>query len=102
MDSWLADRVSIADAIHAVSGCFHLQAGVSRFDASVGGLGGCPFVNQAAGNISTEDLAFLCSELDIETGLNLELYIEAAKYAEEITGQKLPGKLKDGGLPAIG
>ncbi len=79
-----------------------LQAGVSRFDASVGGLGGCPFVKQAAGNISTEDLAFLCSELDIETGLNLELYIEAAKYAEKITGQKLPGKLKDGGLPAIG
>lgn len=79
-----------------------LQAGVARFDASVGGLGGCPFVQNAAGNIATEDLAFLCSELDIETGLNLELYIEAAKYAEQITGQKLPGKLKDGGLPAIG
>jgi len=79
-----------------------LQAGVSRFDSSVAGLGGCPFVKNAAGNISSEDLAFLCSELDIETGVNLELYIKAAKYAEEITGLKLPGKLKDGGLPKVG
>ncbi len=75
-----------------------LQAGVTRFDASVAGLGGCPFVTGAAGNVATEDVGFLCQELGIETGLDLSLYIEAAKFAEEISGKPLAGKLKSGGL----
>ena len=75
-----------------------LLCGVTRFDTSVAGLGGCPFAPGAAGNVATEDAAFLCQELGIETGLNLERYIECAKLAERIVGHPLPGKLKSGGL----
>ncbi len=72
-----------------------LRCGVSRFDCSVGGLGGCPFTKGAAGNVPTEDVAFLCEELGISTSLNLKKYVECAKLAEKIVGKKLPGKLKE-------
>jgi hydroxymethylglutaryl-CoA lyase len=49
-----------------------LQAGVTRFDASIGGLGGCPFAPGAAGNVATEDVVFMMNELGIETGIDLE------------------------------
>jgi hydroxymethylglutaryl-CoA lyase len=75
-----------------------LLEGVTRFDSSVGGLGGCPFAPGAAGNIASEELGFLCAELGIETGLNLDIYLECVKLAEAITGLNLPSKLKRGGL----
>jgi hydroxymethylglutaryl-CoA lyase len=75
-----------------------LLEGVEFFDASIAGLGGCPFSKNAAGNVPTEDVAFLCEEMGIKTGLNLELLIECAKLAEQILGKPLPGKLKQGGL----
>ncbi len=75
-----------------------LQAGITRFDCSVGGLGGCPFAKNAAGNVPTEDVAFLCAEMGIETGIDLERYIDCAKLAERIAGRSLPGKVKDGGI----
>lgn len=73
-----------------------LQMGVRRFDASVGGLGGCPFAGNAAaaGNICTEDLAYLCEQEGLETGIDLERLIECALMAERIVGRSLPGKLK--------
>jgi hydroxymethylglutaryl-CoA lyase len=76
-----------------------LGMGVRRFDAAVGGLGGCPYAanNGAAGNICTEDLVFLCHEAGIETGINLDLLIEAALLAERIVGRPLPGTVKTGG-----
>lgn len=70
-----------------------LQEGVECFDGSVGGLGGCPFARGAAGNVCTEDMVFLCRELGIETGINIEAYIRAAQLAESIMGAPLPGKL---------
>lgn len=75
-----------------------LLCGIRRFDAAVGGMGGCPFMPGAAGNIATEDLVFLCNELGIKTGINLEKYIKCAKLAEDILGYTLPGKLKSGGI----
>jgi hydroxymethylglutaryl-CoA lyase len=78
-----------------------LEHGVDLFDASVAGLGGCPFSGHAdgsaAGNICTEDLAFLCAELGIETGIDLERLIEAAQMAERIVGRRLDGKLMHAG-----
>ena len=76
-----------------------LQMGVARFDASIGGLGGCPFAGNksAAGNISTEDLVFLCEEVGIETGVDLETSIEVAKLAQEIVGHSLPGRMMNAG-----
>jgi hydroxymethylglutaryl-CoA lyase len=76
-----------------------LGMGVRRFDAAVGGLGGCPYAanNGAAGNICTEDLVFLCHEAGIETGIDLDLLIEAALLAERIVGHPLRGAVKMGG-----
>jgi hydroxymethylglutaryl-CoA lyase len=76
-----------------------LEMGVDSFDSSVGGLGGCPFAGHrgAAGNISTEDLVFLCDEIGIATGIDLEKLIEAAKLAEEIVQHPLPGSVMRGG-----
>jgi len=70
-----------------------LQEGVSCFDSSVGGIGGCPFAKGAAGNIASEDLIFMCQRMGISTDINLDCYIDAARIAGEILGQPLPGKL---------
>lgn len=77
-----------------------LELGVSRFDSSVGGLGGCPFAGHksAAGNIATEELVLLCERLGIETGIDLEALVEAARLAEEIVGHPVAGKLAHAGL----
>jgi hydroxymethylglutaryl-CoA lyase len=77
-----------------------LEMGVDSFDASVAGLGGCPFAGHrgAAGNVCTEDLVFLCAELGIETGIDLEKLIEAAQLAERVVGHPLPGSIMRGGL----
>jgi isopropylmalate/homocitrate/citramalate synthase len=72
-----------------------LGMGVSRFDATVGGLGGCPFAGQkgAAGNICTEELVLLCEEMGIATGVDLDKLIEVGRIAEGIVGHQLPGEL---------
>ncbi|WP_338451352.1 hydroxymethylglutaryl-CoA lyase [Niallia oryzisoli] len=77
-----------------------LQEGLWEFDTAVAGLGGCPFaaVKGAPGNISTEDVAFLCEQMGIDTGLNLEALVECAKMAERIVGRELPGHLSKGGV----
>jgi len=76
-----------------------LQLGIMAFDASCGGLGGCPFAGHkgAAGNICTEDLVFLCEEMGIDTGIDLDRLIECARLAERIVGHPLPGKVMHGG-----
>jgi hydroxymethylglutaryl-CoA lyase len=76
-----------------------LEMGVREFDTSIGGLGGCPFAAHkgAAGNLCTEDFAFMCEEMGIETGLDLHRLVEAAELAERIVGHPLPGKVKQGG-----
>ena len=70
-----------------------LLEGVDIFDSSVGGLGGCPFAKGSAGNICTEDFAYLCEELGVSTGLDLAAYVEAARYAASVVAEPLPGKL---------
>lgn len=77
-----------------------LQEGLWEFDTAVAGLGGCPFasVKGAPGNISTEDVAFMCEQMGIDTGLNLESLVECTKMAEEIVGRELPGHLSKGGV----
>jgi hydroxymethylglutaryl-CoA lyase len=76
-----------------------LELGVARFDASVAGLGGCPFAGHAgaAGNVCTEDLVFLCDELGIATGVDLEQLVACAQLAEDIVGHPLPGAVMRGG-----
>jgi hydroxymethylglutaryl-CoA lyase len=76
-----------------------LEMGVRRFDAAVAGLGGCPFAGHAgaAGNICTEDLVFMCHEMGITTGIDLDALIACAKLAEDIVGHPLPGSVMKGG-----
>lgn len=78
-----------------------LEMGVSLFDSSVAGLGGCPFAGShgkpAAGNVCTEDIVFMCAEMGIETGVDLERLIDVAEMAERIVGHDLPGSVKRGG-----
>jgi hydroxymethylglutaryl-CoA lyase len=78
-----------------------LEMGVDAFDSSVAGLGGCPFAahgdRTAAGNICTEDMAFLCEEIGVATGLDLEALVEAARLAERIIGRPLGGHLMHSG-----
>lgn len=77
-----------------------LQEGLWEFDTAIGGLGGCPFaaVKGAPGNISTEDVAFLCEQMGIDTGLDLEALVQTAKMAEQLIGRDLPGHLTKGGI----
>ncbi|WFU40326.1 hydroxymethylglutaryl-CoA lyase [Bradyrhizobium sp. CB82] len=76
-----------------------LRMGVTKFDSTVGGLGGCPFAAHkgAAGNICTEELVLLCEEMGISTGVDLDLLIEVGRMAEEIVGHQLPSELLHAG-----
>ena len=73
--------------------------GVSKFDSTVGGLGGCPFAAHkgAAGNICTEELVLLCEEMGIRPGVDLDKLIEVGRMAEEIVGHVLPSELLHAG-----
>jgi hydroxymethylglutaryl-CoA lyase len=70
-----------------------LQLGVADFDASVGGLGGCPYAPGATGNIATEELIYLAEDMGVATGIDLEAMIEAAADAEQIVGRQLPSQV---------
>ncbi|MBU9764165.1 hydroxymethylglutaryl-CoA lyase [Mycobacterium sp. TNTM28] len=70
-----------------------VQAGVTRLDASVGGLGGCPFAPGASGNIATEDLVYLLRDSDIAVDVDLSAAIDAARVAQEAVGHDLPSAL---------
>ena len=68
-----------------------LEAGVTLFDASVGGLGGCPFAPRATGNIATEDLLYLLEGEGVDTGVDLDALIAVAEWLSGVLGRPLPG-----------
>lgn len=74
-----------------------LEAGVSSFESSIGGLGGCPFAPGASGNICTEDLVYLMHEMGIHTGVDLEKLIDVSLRMEAILGRSLPGQVMKAG-----
>jgi hydroxymethylglutaryl-CoA lyase len=78
-----------------------LEMGVRDFDASVGGLGGCPYAPGAAGNLATEDLVFMLQGMGVETGVDLERLVEAGKVAESVVGRPLPGKVHQAGVRSL-
>ena len=78
-----------------------LEAGATVLDASVGGLGGCPYAPRASGNVATEDLAYLLEHEGIETGVDLDALIAISTWLEGIFGRKLEGQLyRAGDFPA--
>ena len=70
-----------------------LEAGATLFDASCGGLGGCPFAPRATGNIATEDLVYLLEGDGIESGVNLDALIETSVWLEGLLGRRLEGQV---------
>ncbi|AHM04548.1 Hydroxymethylglutaryl-CoA lyase [Roseibacterium elongatum DSM 19469] len=74
-----------------------LSEGVTHYDASVGGLGGCPFAAGATGNICTEDLVYLLQESGYESGVDLDKIIAAATLTQEVIGRPLPGQVLKAG-----
>ncbi|MEB0043578.1 MULTISPECIES: hydroxymethylglutaryl-CoA lyase [unclassified Pseudomonas] len=73
------------------------EAGARRFDASLGGLGGCPFAPGASGNICTEDLVNLCEEMDIQTGIDLPHLLEMSRRLPALLGHEMPGQVAKAG-----
>lgn len=69
-----------------------LAKGITTLDASVGGLGGCPYAPGASGNLATEDLVYMLDGLGIEHGVDLEKLVEVASLAQELVGRELPGR----------
>ncbi len=69
-----------------------LEYGVTTFDASVAGLGGCPYAPGASGNLATEDLVYMLHGMGIETGVDLEALVDAGLMAERLLGRTLPGR----------
>ena len=95
-----------APRLPAVGGHFHntrntgfanahaaLAAGATVLDASVGGLGGCPFAPKATGNIATEDLVYLLEGEGVETGVDLDALIGVSQWLEGVLGRALPGQV---------
>ncbi|WP_432833584.1 hydroxymethylglutaryl-CoA lyase [Dactylosporangium sp. CA-092794] len=74
-----------------------LRLGITEFDASVGGLGGCPYAPGATGNVATEEVVHMLHDMGYDTGIDLKALIEAARLAQDIVGRELPsGVLKAG------
>jgi len=79
-----------------------VQSGVTRLDASVGGLGGCPFAPGASGNIATEDLVYMLRDSDIAVDVELTAAIDAARIAQDAVGHELPSALLRAGDRILG
>jgi hydroxymethylglutaryl-CoA lyase len=90
-------NTGLANAYAAVA------AGVAVLDASIGGIGGCPFAPAATGNIPTEDLIYMLARMGIRTGVDLEALIGTGRWLEGQLGRAVPGALvKAGSFPKAG
>jgi (R)-citramalyl-CoA lyase len=104
----------VAAMTRAVGGHFHdtrntgvanslaaLESGASVLDASIGGLGGCPFAPRATGNVATEDLVYALEGEGVDTGIDLDGLISAAAWTADLLGRDLPGRVyRAGPFPA--
>jgi len=74
-----------------------VECGVRHFDASIGGLGGCPFAPGATGNVCTEDLVHCLHAMDYETAIDLEALVAVSRHVQEVIGRELPGQIMKAG-----
>ena len=74
-----------------------MECGVTHFDSSIGGLGGCPFAPGASGNVCSEDLVHCLGAMGVETGIDLDKLIEASRRVQEIVGRTLSGQIVKAG-----
>jgi hydroxymethylglutaryl-CoA lyase len=109
VEAFLAEHPSEKLALHfhdtrgtALANCLvGIELGIRDFDASVAGIGGCPYAPGAAGNLATEDLVFMLQGMGIRTGIDLDLLVEAGRVAEAVLGRPLPGKVHQAGVPKL-
>ena len=78
------------------------ERGVTHFDSSIGGLGGCPFAPGASGNVCTEDLVGLFESMGIATGIDLDRLLATAEFCEQALGRELHGRVTRSGLNPLG
>jgi hydroxymethylglutaryl-CoA lyase len=77
-----------------------LEAGVTVLDGSIGGVGGCPFAPAATGNLPTEDLLYMLTRMNVQTGVDLDALIATGRWLQEQLGHPVPGALvKAGSFP---
>lgn len=69
-----------------------LEAGIHKFDAAIGGLGGCPFAPGASGNVATEDVVMMVEQMGFDTGIDLDALMSASELAGDLTGQEAGGR----------
>lgn len=69
-----------------------LTMGITKFDAAIGGLGGCPYAPGAAGNVATDDLIYMLAGMNVETGVDQEKLLQASQWIEKKVGKELPSK----------
>ncbi|MNX62967.1 Hydroxymethylglutaryl-CoA lyase YngG [compost metagenome] len=69
-----------------------LMAGITTFDSSLGGLGGCPYAPGATGNVATEDLVYMLEEMGVSTGLDLNRLVETSRFMQGVLGRELPSR----------
>ena len=99
MRAWGAERFFVH--LHDTRGLALAMAwaacdlGIRRFDASVGGLGGCPFAPGATGNVATEDLVYMLESCGLDTGISIQGLRKAVDIAADVTGQRLGGRILD-------
>jgi hydroxymethylglutaryl-CoA lyase len=74
-----------------------LQLGVTRYESSLGGLGGCPFAPGATGNVCSEDLVYMLDEMGISSGIDIEILCDTARMVEALFGRQLPGQVMKAG-----
>lgn len=89
---WIALHMHDTRGTALVNAFVGLEHGITTFDASIGGLGGCPYAPGASGNLATEDLVFMLNGLGIETGVKLDKLVDAGKLAQSLVGRKLTGR----------
>jgi hydroxymethylglutaryl-CoA lyase len=78
-----------------------LELGITTYDASVGGLGGCPYAPGAAGNVATEDLVYTLDGMGVRTGIDLDKLWEAGQVAKAVVGHELAGKVHKAGVRSL-
>jgi hydroxymethylglutaryl-CoA lyase len=76
-----------------------LEMGLTTFDSSVGGIGGCPYAPGASGNVATEDVVYMLNGMGIKTGIDINVLLQTNTWAQGKLGRKLPSKLGQAGLP---
>lgn len=76
-----------------------LEAGITVFDCSLGGIGGCPYAKGSSGNLATEDLVYMLHGMGYKTGVDLASLIKLKAHMDEVMGRRLPSKVSNAGLP---